>query len=59
MTKLSEAFQKALDSPEIRDRMVAQGADPAFLNSERFGDFLRVETPRWEKVVKASGAKVD
>ena len=59
VTKLSEAFQKALDSPEIRERMISQGADPAFLNSEKFGDFLKLETPRWEKVVKASGAKVD
>jgi tripartite-type tricarboxylate transporter receptor subunit TctC len=57
--KLSEAFQKALENPEIRDRMVSQGADPAFLNAERFGEFLKAETPRWEKVVKASGAKVD
>jgi tripartite-type tricarboxylate transporter receptor subunit TctC len=59
VNKLSEAFQKALESPEIRDRMVSQGADPAFLNAEKFGDFLKMETPRWEKVVKASGAKVD
>lgn len=59
VTKLSEAFQKALESPEIRERMVSQGADPAFLNSEKFGDFLKQETPRWETVVKASGAKVD
>jgi tripartite-type tricarboxylate transporter receptor subunit TctC len=59
VNKLSEAFQKALDSVEIRDRMISQGADPAFLNAEKFGDFLRAETPRWEKVVKSSGAKVD
>jgi tripartite-type tricarboxylate transporter receptor subunit TctC len=57
--KLSEAFQKALESAEIRDRMMAQGADPAFLNQAMFAEFLRQETPRWEKVVKASGAKID
>jgi tripartite-type tricarboxylate transporter receptor subunit TctC len=59
VAKLSDAFQKVMENAEIRERMSTQGADPAFLNTDKFGDFLRVETPKWEKVVKASGAKVD
>jgi tripartite-type tricarboxylate transporter receptor subunit TctC len=59
LTKLSEAFQKALETPEIRTRMITQGADPAFLNADQFAKFLRDETPKWNKAVKDSGAKVD
>ncbi|SDC05655.1 Tripartite-type tricarboxylate transporter, receptor component TctC [Variovorax sp. CF079] len=59
VAKLSDAFKQVLTSPEVRDRMVSQGADPAFLDSEDFARFLAVETPRWEKAVKASGAKMD
>jgi tripartite-type tricarboxylate transporter receptor subunit TctC len=59
VAKLSDAFRQVLNNPEVRDRMVSQGADPAFLGSEDFGRFLATETPRWEKAVKASGARMD
>ena len=56
---LSDAFKQVMNNPEVRSRMVAQGADPAFLGSADFGKFLAAETPRWEKAVKASGARLD
>lgn len=59
LARLSQAFQQTLDTPEIRSRMLQQGADPAFLAHDAFGSFLRAELPRWEKAVKASGAKLD
>jgi tripartite-type tricarboxylate transporter receptor subunit TctC len=48
-----------LANPEVRNRMVTQGADPAFMGSDEFGQFLAAETPRWAAAVKASGAKLD
>lgn len=57
--KLSDAFGQVLNDPDIKSRMVTQGADPAFLGSEEFGKFLAAETPRWAAAVKASGAKLD
>jgi tripartite-type tricarboxylate transporter receptor subunit TctC len=57
--RLSDAFRDVLASPEIRNRMVSQGADPAFLGSEDFGKFLAAEMPRWADAVKKSGAKLD
>ncbi|MDW5443489.1 tripartite tricarboxylate transporter substrate binding protein [Polaromonas sp. SM01] len=57
--KLSDAFKQVMANPEIRNRMVTQGADPAFMGSEEFGQFLATETPRWAQAVKASGAKLD
>jgi tripartite-type tricarboxylate transporter receptor subunit TctC len=59
VTLLSNAFRQVLNNPEVRDRMVSQGADPAFLGSEDFAKFLATETPRWAQAVKASGAKLD
>ncbi|OUM03258.1 Bug family tripartite tricarboxylate transporter substrate binding protein [Variovorax sp. JS1663] len=59
VAKLSDAFRQVLANPEVRERMTSQGADPAFLGSEDFGRFLVAETPRWEKAVKASGARLD
>ena len=57
--KLSEAFKQVMTSPDIRNRMVTQGADPAFLGSDEFAQFLAAETPRWAQAVKTSGAKLD
>ena len=59
VAKLSDAFKQVLSNPEVRNRMVSQGADPAYLDSEAFTQFLETETPRWGRAVKASGAKLD
>ena len=57
--KLSDAFKQVMTSADVKSRMVAQGADPAFLGSDEFAQFLVAETPRWAKAVKESGAKLD
>jgi tripartite-type tricarboxylate transporter receptor subunit TctC len=57
--RLSDAFRQVLANPEVRSRMVSQGADPAFLGSEEFGKFLTSEMPRWADAVKKSGARLD
>lgn len=56
---LSRAFMAVLSQPEVRQRMVQQGAAPAFLGADDFRRFLSDEMPRWSEVVKKSGARVD
>jgi len=57
--KLSDAFRQVLASPDVRNRMIAQGADPAFLGAEDFAKALAAEMPRWADAVKKSGARMD
>lgn len=59
VAKLSDAFSQVMQSPEVKNRMVSQGADPAFLGADDFAKFLAAEMPRWADAVKKSGAKVD
>jgi tripartite-type tricarboxylate transporter receptor subunit TctC len=59
VNQLSEAFKTVLNHPEVRNRMVSQGADPAFLGADEFAKYLAIELPRWAEVVQKSGAKLD
>jgi tripartite-type tricarboxylate transporter receptor subunit TctC len=59
VNKLSDAFKAVMNQPDIRQRMVAQGADPAYLGADDFAKFLTAEMPRWAAVVQKSGAKLD
>lgn len=56
---VSDAFGQVMQSPEVKSRMVSQGADPAFLGADDFAKFLASEMPRWADAVKKSGAKLD
>jgi tripartite-type tricarboxylate transporter receptor subunit TctC len=59
VTKLSDAFKQVLAMPEVRNRMITQGADPAFLGADDFAKYLAAEMPRWADAVVKSGAKLD
>nr|WP_231969965.1 tripartite tricarboxylate transporter substrate binding protein [Polynucleobacter necessarius] len=59
VNKLSQAFKKTLESPEIQKKMIDQGADPAYLNADQFSTCLAAEMPRWAKAVKQAGAQFD
>lgn len=57
--RLAAAFKATLETPEIRTRMIAQGADPAYLGPDDFAKYLAAEMPKWAKAVQDSGAKLD
>lgn len=57
--KIQADVAKALAQPDVRERFVAQGADPGGNTPEQFAAFIRAETEKWTRVVKYSNAKVD
>jgi len=59
VTKLNQAFVAALNSPEAKTRFAALMAEPVTNTPEEFGNFMKAELAKYEKVVKLSGAKVD
>ena len=59
VARLSDAFRQTLETPDIRTRMVQQGADPAYLPADDFAAYLAAQMPVWAKAVKDSGTKLD
>jgi len=59
VASLNAAVAKALQTPEVRDRLLAAGSIPAGGTSAEFAKFLAVDFPKWGQVVKASGVKLD
>ncbi|MGE0798555.1 MAG: Bug family tripartite tricarboxylate transporter substrate binding protein [Lautropia sp.] len=56
---LNRNIAKALESAEIRKRFLDMGLEPIGAGPEPLRQFMQTEITKWNKVIKASGAKVD
>ena len=56
---LATAVIKAARSPDIRSRLLEQGAEPIGNTPEEFARQLREEVARWSRVVAASGIRAE
>jgi tripartite-type tricarboxylate transporter receptor subunit TctC len=59
VSTLANTIAKAARSPEIRQRLIDQGAEPVGSSPDDFAKLYREELTRWAEVVKVSGAKAD
>ena len=59
VSRVQQETAKALATPAMKERLLAQGAIPSGMTAAEFVRFIDAETRKWAKVVKASGAKID
>ena len=59
VARLTSEVAKALEQPEVRQKIVQQGAEVDFVSGDGFAAFLKTDAVKWAKVVKDSGATVD
>ncbi|HVN34232.1 MAG TPA: tripartite tricarboxylate transporter substrate binding protein [Casimicrobiaceae bacterium] len=59
IAKWNAEVAKILNSPEMREKLIAQGAEPSPDTPEQFAAFVKSEIAKYAKIIKASGAKVD
>jgi tripartite-type tricarboxylate transporter receptor subunit TctC len=57
--RLNAELVKILQLPDVRERIAAEGGEPAPMSPEQFGRFIASEIQRWGPLVRASGATVD
>ena len=57
--RLNSELVKVLRSPDVKERLAGQGADPAGGSPEEFSAFLKEEIAKWGKVVRKAGISAD
>lgn len=55
--RLYQATVTVLEMPDVRKFLLDQGIEAAPSSPERFGAYVRSETTKWTKVIKAAGLK--
>jgi tripartite-type tricarboxylate transporter receptor subunit TctC len=59
VTRLHGELARIVQLPEVRDRLATAGYDALSSTPEEFARLIRNDLAKWQKVVKASGARVD
>jgi len=57
--KLNDAINRALQMPDVREKLEALTLEPVGGTPQQFSDYVRSEVVKWGVVVKQTGAKVD
>jgi tripartite-type tricarboxylate transporter receptor subunit TctC len=59
VAKLNRELVRIILLPELKERFASQGYDAVTCTPEEFSQLIKSELAKWQKVVKASGARVD
>lgn len=57
--RLNTEVNKVLQLPDVREKISGEGASVLGGTPQEFARFLAAETPKWAKLVKDSGVKID
>ncbi len=57
--KLNAELARVLKTPEMREKMFGLGTEVVANTPEQFAQYIRDETAKWSKIVKAAGIKLE
>jgi tripartite-type tricarboxylate transporter receptor subunit TctC len=57
--RMAAEFIKAVQDPENKARLVAQGIEPGGMTPAELGAFQKAELEKWARVIKAGNIKID
>ncbi len=55
--RLYQEVSRALRAPDVKERLSAEGAEVVASTPEEFASYLKSETEKWTRVIKAAGIK--
>ena len=53
--RLNDAVRKAIDTPELRERLINTGADPVLSTPEQLAELLKRDHAKWGKLIRDNG----
>jgi tripartite-type tricarboxylate transporter receptor subunit TctC len=56
---LNKEIVRILALPDVRERLIAQGAEPVGDTSEQFAQYIKSEAAKWGKVIKTLNLKIE
>ncbi|MCX7307392.1 MAG: tripartite tricarboxylate transporter substrate binding protein [Afipia sp.] len=59
IAKLRDAYLKAINDADVKQKLVAAGIDPLQSTPDEMAKYIASETAKWEKVIKTAGIKMD
>jgi tripartite-type tricarboxylate transporter receptor subunit TctC len=59
LSRLDTALRRIVAAPDVREVYAQQGADGVGAGPEAFARVIAADIPKWERVVRESGARVD
>ena len=57
--RLHSEIVKAMNIPELREKLIAQGTDPVDSNPKAFGAFMKAESTKWARVIRDANIQSD
>lgn len=59
VARLNAAIVRILESPDVKERIMAMGALPSTSTPDQLSAFIASEITKWGKAIKDSGARID
>jgi tripartite-type tricarboxylate transporter receptor subunit TctC len=57
--RLNTEIKKVLASPEIKERLLAQGNEPVGSSPEAFAEFIKSESAKWARIIREKNIQAD
>lgn len=59
VAKLNQEIVRILQSPDVKERMSADGSEPVGSTPEQFGAHIRNEVAKWRKLIQEAGIRAE
>ena len=59
ITRINAEMHKALNAPDLKERLVGGGVEPLLSTPQEFASFIQTETVRYAKVIRSAGIRAE